>query len=178
MGKTAVADIIIPADFEAYALERTAALSAFGQAGIVAYDPAFNALAAGGGQTVNMPFWQDINPGRQLLSDNAALSVNKITSGNDIARIQNDAQVWSVNHLAKVISGSDPMAAIGSLVGEYWSRVDQALIISCLKGRTGMGWKSSDGEGHAGCPAASAAGVSAQRVARSSSPQTRRRPGG
>ena len=135
--KTAVADIIIPAQFEAYALERTAALSAFGQAGIVAHDPAFDELAAGGGQTVNMPFWQDINPTRQLLSDSAALSVNKITSGNDIARIQNDAQVWSANHLAKVISGDDPMAAIGSLVGEYWARVDQALIISCLKGLFG-----------------------------------------
>jgi hypothetical protein len=137
MGKTAVTDIIVPTRFEAYALERTAALSAFGQAGIVAHDPAFDALAAGGGQTVNMPFWQDINPTRQLLSDAAALSVNKITSGNDIARIQNDAQVWSANHLAKVISGADPMAAIGSLVGEYWSRVDQALIISCLKGLFG-----------------------------------------
>jgi hypothetical protein len=137
MGKTAVADIIVPARFEAYALERTAALSAFGQAGIVAHDPAFDELAAGGGQTVNMPFWQDINPTRQLLSDAAALSVNKITSGNDIARIQNDAQVWSANHLAKVISGDDPMAAIGSLVGEYWARVDQALIISSLKGLFG-----------------------------------------
>ena len=47
MGKTAVADIITPVEFEAYALERTAAKSAFGQAGIVAYDPAFNAVAAG-----------------------------------------------------------------------------------------------------------------------------------
>ena len=32
-----------------------------------------------------------------------------------IARIQNDAQVWGVNHLAKVISGDDPMGAIGDL---------------------------------------------------------------
>ena len=45
MAKTAVADIIIPTEFEKYAIERTAELSAFGQCGIVQYDPAFDALA-------------------------------------------------------------------------------------------------------------------------------------
>ena len=68
MGKTAVADIIVPSIFEKYAIERTAELSTFGQCGIVQSDPFFDALAAGGGQTVNMPFWQDISPTRQILS--------------------------------------------------------------------------------------------------------------
>ena len=34
MAKTAVADIIIPTDFEKYAIERTAELSRFGESGI------------------------------------------------------------------------------------------------------------------------------------------------
>ena len=42
MAKTAVADIIIPTEFEKYAIERTAELSAFGQCGIVEHDPAFD----------------------------------------------------------------------------------------------------------------------------------------
>ena len=49
MAKTAVADIIIPTEFEKYAIERTAALSAFVQSGIVENAPEFDALAAGGG---------------------------------------------------------------------------------------------------------------------------------
>ena len=65
-----------------------------------------------------MPFWKDITPTRQLLGDSLTLAVNKITSDQDIARLQNDAQVWSVNHLAKVISGDDPMQAIVDLVGQ------------------------------------------------------------
>ena len=101
MPKTAVADIIIPTEFEKYAIERTAE------------------LASAGGREVRMPFWKDLTATRQLLSDAATLSVNKITSDQDIARIQNDAQVWSVNHLAKVISGDDPMQAIVDLVAEY-----------------------------------------------------------
>ena len=134
MAKTAIADIIIPARFEQYVIERTAELSAFGQCGIIEHDPVFDALAAGGGRTVEMPFWKDLTATRQLLSDSASLTVNKITSDKDIARIHNDAQAWSVNFLAKVISGDDPMQAIVNLVADYWARTDEGLLVSCLKG--------------------------------------------
>ncbi len=137
MAKTAVADIIIPTEFEKYAIERTAELSAFGECGIVESAPEFNALAAGGGREVKMPFWKDLTAARQLLSDAASLAVNKIAADQDIARIHNDAQVWSVNHLAKVISGDDPMQAIVDLVAAYWARTDEGLIVSCLKGMFG-----------------------------------------
>jgi hypothetical protein len=134
MAKTAVADIIIPTEFEKYAIERTAELSRFGQSGIVEMAPEFDELANGGGREVKMPFWKDLTATRQILSDAGSLTVNKITSDQDIARIHNDAQVWSVNHLATVISGDDPMQAIVNLVGDYWARTDEGLIISSLKG--------------------------------------------
>ncbi|MCU0785240.1 MAG: coat protein [Verrucomicrobia bacterium] len=134
MAKTAVADIIIPTEFEKYAIERTAELSTFGQCGIVEMAPEFDELAAGGGREVKMPFWKDLTATRQILSDSGSLAVNKITGDQDIARIHNDAQVWSVNHLAKVISGDDPMQAIVDLVGDYWARTDEGLVVSCLKG--------------------------------------------
>lgn len=134
MAKTAVADIIIPTEFERYAIERTAELSRFVESGIIENAPEFDELAAGGGREVKMPFWKDLTATRQILSDSGSLSVNKITSDQDIARIHNDAQVWSVNHLAKVASGDDPMNAIVELVGKYWARTDESLIISCLKG--------------------------------------------
>ncbi len=134
MAKTAIADIVIPTQFERYAIERTAELSAFGQCGIIEHSPVFDELAAGGGRTVEMPFWKDLSATRQLLSDSASLTVNKIAADKDTARIHNDAQAWSVNHLAKVVSGDDPMQAIVDLVGDYWARIDQGLVISCLKG--------------------------------------------
>jgi len=134
MAKTAVADIIIPTEFEKYAIERTAQLSAFVQSGIIEHAPEFDERASGGGRHVEMPFWKDLTAARQLLSDNASLTVNKINADKDIARIHNDAQAWSVNHLAKVISGDDPMQAIVDLVADYWARIDQGIVISCLKG--------------------------------------------
>src|SRR3954468_10126920 len=137
MAKTAVADIIIPTEFEKYAIERTAELSYFGESGIIEMAPEFDAIAQGGGREVKMPFWKDLTATRQLLSDAASLTVNKITADQDIARIHNDAQVWSVNHLAKVIAGDDPMQAIVDLVAAYWARTDEGLIVSCLKGMFG-----------------------------------------
>src|SRR3974377_1289934 len=137
MAKTAVADIIIPTEFEKYAIERTAELSRFGESGIIEMAPEFDTLAQGGGREVKMPFWKDLTAARQLLSDSAALTVNKIAADTDIARIHNDGQVWSVNHLAKVISGDDPMQAIVDLVGAYWARIDQGLMGSCLQGMCG-----------------------------------------
>src|SRR6516225_5073983 len=137
MAKTAVADIIIPTEFEKYAIERTAELSNFGQSGIIEMAQEFDALASGGGRETKMPFWKDLTATRQLLSDSAPLTVNKITSDQDIARLHNDAQVWSVNHLAKVVSGDDPLQAIVDLVAGYWARTDEGLVISCLKGMFG-----------------------------------------
>ena len=69
MAKTSIADIIAPAQFEKYAIERTAELSAFGKCGIIEHSPVFDALAVGGGRTVDMPFWKDLSATRQLLSD-------------------------------------------------------------------------------------------------------------
>src|ERR1051326_9168550 len=137
MAKTALADIIVPTEFEKYAIERTAELSRFGESGIFETAPEFDALAQSGGHEVHMPFWKDLTATRQILSDSAPLAVNKINADQDIARIHNDAQVWGVNHLAKVVSGDDPLQAIVDLVAAYWARTDEALVISCLKGMFG-----------------------------------------
>ena len=64
MAKTAVADIIIPTEFEKYALERKAELAQFGQCGIVESAPEFDAIASEGGREVKMPFWKDLTAPR------------------------------------------------------------------------------------------------------------------
>ena len=134
MAKTAVADIIIPTEFEKYAIERTAELSRFGESGIIEMAPEFDALAQGGGREVKMPFWKDLTATRQLLSDSASLTVNKIAADHGHRAHSERCAGVEVNHLAKVISGDDPMQAIVDLVAGYWARTDEGLVISCLKG--------------------------------------------
>jgi hypothetical protein len=142
MAKTLVSDVIVPEIFEQYVIERTAELPAFYQAGIVMADTQFNEKAAGGGKTVNMPFWQDISGARQILDDSTSLTTNKIAASKDVAAIHNDANAWSTNLMAKLLSGDDPMAAIGDLVAAYWGREDEDMLVASIQGL----FKSLDAE--------------------------------
>jgi hypothetical protein len=137
MAKTIISDVIVPQIFERYVIERTAELAKFGQSGVVESAPEFDALVGGagvGGQTVKMPFWKDISGARQVLDDSNPLTVNKIAASQDIAVINNDGNAWSVNLLAELLSGGDPMGAVADLIGSYWARIEEAMIIAILTG--------------------------------------------
>ena len=134
MPKTTVADVIVPEVFNPYVVQQTAELSALYQSGIVATSDELNSLAASGGRLINMPFWNDLDGDDEVLSDIAALDVERITSGQDIAALLMRGKAWSVNDLAKALSGDDPMATIGQMVAGYWARRMQATLLSTLTG--------------------------------------------
>ena len=134
MAKTVIADVIVPEVFNPYVIERTAELSAFYQSGIIARSPELDRLASSGGRLLNMPFWEDLDGDDEVLSDTDALTVGKITAGQDVAALLARGRAWSVNDLAKALSGDDPVAAIGDLVAEYWARRFQVILIKTLDG--------------------------------------------
>ena len=134
MPKTTVADVIVPEVFNPYVVEKTTELSALYQSGIVASSDELNSLALSGGRLINMPFWNDLDGDDEVLSDINALDVERITSGQDIAVLLMRGKAWSVNDLAKALSGDDPMQVIGQLVAGYWARRMQAAILSILEG--------------------------------------------
>jgi len=132
--KTIISDVIVPEVFNPYVIQRTAELSAFYQSGIIARNPELDRLASSGGRLVNMPFWEDLTGPDEVLSDQTALTVGKITAGQDVAALLARGRAWSVNDLAKALSGDDPMAAIGDLVAAYWARRFQDILIKTLDG--------------------------------------------
>jgi hypothetical protein len=132
--KTIISNVIVPEVFNPYVIERTAELSAFYQSGIIARTPALDVLASSGGKLVNMPFWEDLTGDDEVLSDKTALNVDKITADQDVAALLARGKAWSVNDLAKALSGDDPMAAIGDLVASYWARRFQTILIKTLDG--------------------------------------------
>ena len=134
MAKTQLADIIVPAQFAGYVLQRTAEKSALFQSGIVTRNPDYDTRAAQGGTQVNMPHWNDLTGNRQPLSDSAPLVPAKLVADQDIARIQNDGNAWSWNHLATQVSGDDPALALANFLADYWNRQNQYMLISSLKG--------------------------------------------
>jgi hypothetical protein len=134
MATTKVADVIVPSVFQPYVINRTMELSELVTSGIVVNDPVFDEKANGGGQTVNMPFWNDLTGDDEVLSDAAGLTPGKITASSDVAVIMNRGRAWGANDLAKWLAGDDPMAAIGTLVGAYWARMLQKTVLAVLKG--------------------------------------------
>ena len=147
--KTIISDVIVPEVFNPYVIQRTAELSAFYQSGIIARNPELDRLASSGGKLINMPFWEDLTGDDEVISDTEALTVGKITASQDVAALLARGRAWSVNDLAKALSGDDPMAAIGDLVADYWARRFQAILIKTLDGifgntATGMGTNKHD----------------------------------
>lgn len=134
MAATKIADVIVPEVFNGYSVQRTTELSEFFTSGIIATVPELNVLGQKGGTTVVMPYWNDLTGASQVLSDTVPLSVNKITSAQDVAVLHARGNAWGVNDLAKALSGDDPMAEIGSMVGDYWAREWQEMLLSILSG--------------------------------------------
>jgi hypothetical protein len=132
--QTKVSDVIVPEVFLPYVIERTAELSAFFQSGIVASDPVLDEKAQDGGQTINMPFWQDLTGDDQVLDESSDIETKKIGADKDIAVFHNRGDGWATTDLSKYLSGDDPMQAIGDLVADYWRRKHEAQLISSLKG--------------------------------------------
>ena len=132
--KTVVSDVVVPEVFNPYVIQRTAELSAFYQSGIISRNAELDRLATAGGKLINMPFWEDLDGDDEVLSDSSALTVGKIESEKDVAALLTRGRAWSVNDLAKALSGDDPMAAIGDLVADYWARRMQAVLIRTLDG--------------------------------------------
>lgn len=134
MATTKISDIIVPEVFNPYVIQRTMELSALYSSGIITNDAALDALAASGGKLINMPYFNDLTGDDEVLSDSGALTPAAIGSGQDQAVLLMRGKAWSVNDLAKALSGADPMAAIGDLVASYWARQMQKVLIATLNG--------------------------------------------
>lgn len=134
MATTQIKDVIVPEVFNPYVVQETTRLDAFVQAGIVQNDSSLDALASSGGILINMPYWNDLDGDSEELSDNAVLSVNKITAGQDAARLHMRGKAWGVNDLATALSGDDPMGVIASKVAKYWVGERSKMVFNSLKG--------------------------------------------
>lgn len=134
MPATKLSDVIVPALFNPYVIQRTAELSALIQCGIIATDAEFDRLASQAAPTVNMPFFADLTGESEQIIEDADLVSNKIESKKDVAAIIRRAKMWAGTDLAAALAGSDPMAAIATLVAGFWSRDMQKEVIAILNG--------------------------------------------
>lgn len=132
---TRLLDIVTPEVFNAYMDNFTEEKSALIQSGVAVADPFVSANITAGGLLVNMPFWNDLDGEDETLGDgDKALTTGKITAGADIAAVMYRGRGWSVNELAAVISGDDPLGALLGKIAAWWVRREQRVLISVLNG--------------------------------------------
>lgn len=134
MPETNLSDVIVPELFNPYVIKRTSELSALVQCGIITTDAEFDRLASQAAPTVNMPFFADLTGESEQIVEGTNLASNKIESKKDVAAIIRRAKMWAATDLAAALAGSDPMAAIASLVAGFWARDLQKELIAVLAG--------------------------------------------
>lgn len=137
MAVTRLSDIIEPAGWTAYMLQKTMALSALYQSGIIVADEEIMRRAKAGGSIINIPFWNDLgNQDSNIGSDDPAVlaTAQKINAGQDKAHMHYRNQSWSSMDLAAAIAGDDPAKRIAERVAEYWNRDMQRVLIASLTG--------------------------------------------
>lgn len=135
---TRISDVIVPAVFVPYMLEETKVKSALFQAGILRSDANLASFLAGGGQTVNVPFWKDLDDSTtaNISSDDPSQEAtpDKITASQDTGIRQNRNKSWSDADLVSELAGDDPMKRIASRVVAWWTREFQRVLVSTLRG--------------------------------------------
>lgn len=131
---TKIADVIVPEIFTPYVIEKTAEKSRLLTSGMSVASEKLNQLITGGGITIQMPFWKDLQGDDEVLSDQRALTPGKIGSGKDVAALLLRGKAWGSNDLAGALAGDDPMNAIAERVSDYWARREQKILLSVLKG--------------------------------------------
>ena len=134
MANTQIIDVVTPEVFDQYMEQYSKENSALIQSGVAVADSRVAANITAGGTLVHMPFWNDLSGDDEVLSDSASLQTDKITSGQDIGAVMYRGRGWSVNELAAVLSGSDPMGSLMNKIGAYWVRQEQKVLTSTLAG--------------------------------------------
>lgn len=134
---TRISDGFVPDVWAAWMSKDTTETTEMFTSGVMASDAELAARLAGGGRTINAPFWKDMSddePG--IASDDPAVTSTPetLTSGKDIVRRQLRTHSISVADLTPVITGGDPMGRMRSAFGRFWERHFRRTLVHTLTG--------------------------------------------
>lgn len=131
---TKLTDVVVPELFSQYVLERTTEKSELINSGAIENNPLLNQLVSGGGNTINMPKWNDLTGESQVWSESNDIETDKITTHKEIAALIMRAKGWSSHDMSAALSGDDPMRRIAERVGDWWIRDEKRIVMAILKG--------------------------------------------
>lgn len=137
MPLTLLSDVIVPEVYQTYSAVNSPEKTAFFESGIIVSNEGLNAKANEGGETLNVPFWKDLDStvAPNLSNDSASTATpQKITAGRQIARVAYLNQGYSSADLTGEIAGSDPMQQVRNRFGSYWMKQWQKRVTASTNG--------------------------------------------
>lgn len=147
MGFLYRADTKIYDPFSNYIDEQSTLRSKFLATGIVSANPVI-ASNVTKGDKFKIPNWApNLSGSIQVPTEGIPLSVNKLTSAEQVGVIMHRANAWGSSELAKLAVGSenDPMAAIARRVSNYVLNAQQTDLLAVLSGVFGALGSSNSG---------------------------------
>ncbi len=136
MAVTALTDVIVPEVFAKYMIRETAEKARIFQAGVMQSNGVIASFLAGGGQTVNIPYWNDLSGDPNISTDDPTdvAATAKVTAGKDVAIRHNRNKGWSSADLVQALAGDDPLAMVSSRVSTYWANSFDKMVVSSIRG--------------------------------------------
>lgn len=137
MALTTIQDMqIVPSKFAEYTVQRTSEKSMLVRSGIATSDPTVSQIINGspkGGNIITMPFYNPLEGDDEVFGEEE-IGIDKISTDNEIASLLIRQKGWGDTDLSKVFGGSDPLAAIGDLISDWWIIKEQGIMLADLKG--------------------------------------------
>ncbi len=154
-------DIVVPENFTPYIQVMTEEKARLVQSGVLARSPILDEFLTGGGLTVNVPSFQDLeaDDGAATGADRVAQTLDgtgfnhysltntgtaeattrdpvpdTITAETEVAIRLSRNKSWTSLDLAAALAGEDPMDAIANRVAFYWTRRLQKAFIATVNG--------------------------------------------
>lgn len=136
MAATKITDVIVPEIFKGYVNKDPLELNAFYQSGVMVRTPEFDTLAAQGGYTGNMPYWDELDGDyeQRTDTDTGIPKFNKITAKKEVYVKCFDVYRVGSSSIASELAGSNAMEAIRQKVMHKIANLDQKRILQTLKG--------------------------------------------
>ena len=138
MSTTRISDVIIPEVYLTYESEDSPEKTVFVESGVITRNAMLDQAAANGGETINLPFWNDLDSTveENLSSSDPAVvaTAQKISTAKQIARKANVNQWYSNAQLASQLAGADANTHVRNRFGTYWMRRFQKKVIAVTNG--------------------------------------------
>lgn len=137
MAEVRLVDIYEPTAFNAAVQEAAIESNAFLASGILVQDPRIDSMVGVGGMVGELPNFNALtNDEPDYVTDDPAVNStpSKIDSATQIYRLANQHKSWSTMDLSRQLALADPLGAITSRIGHYWSVNTQQRVISSAMG--------------------------------------------